>query len=153
LRNGGTGFLPSSDKSRTPMIESTAFNGHSMVGRLERVLVCSPRAAGWDRPAGGDGWRELGILHPPGVSPAPAQHDQLCRELESAGAEVIQLPTASDLSLDAVYTHDPSLVTDYGLIGLHPGKANRIPEAQRHLEFGRSIGIPSPGRIQPPGKT
>ena len=34
----------------------------------------------------------------------------------------MHLPGASDLSLDAVYTHDPSLATDHGLIGLHPGK-------------------------------
>ena len=27
----------------------THFNGHSMVGALDRVLVCPPRSAGWDR--------------------------------------------------------------------------------------------------------
>jgi hypothetical protein len=27
----------------------THFNGHSMVGGLERVMVCSPRTAGWNR--------------------------------------------------------------------------------------------------------
>ncbi len=62
-------------------------------------------------------------------------------------------PPASDLSLDAVYTHDPSLASDYGLIGLHPGKPNRIPEAQRHVEFCRNLGMPVLGQIQPPGKT
>ncbi len=71
----------------------------------------------------------------------------------TAGAEVLHLPPAPDLSLDAVYTHDPSLASDHGIIGLHPGKPNRIPEAQRHVEFCRSIGIPVLGEIQPPGKT
>ena len=89
----------------------------------------------------------------PDFTTAQAQHDELCRQLESAGAEVFHLPPASDLSLDAVYTHDPSLATDQGLIGLHPGKANRIPEAQRHVEFCVSMGIPEFGRIHPPGKT
>ena len=134
-------------------IHGQAFNGHSMVGRLQRVLVCSPRAAGWDQPGTAERWPELGFLHAPDFATAQAQHDGLCRRLEAAGAEVLHLPPAEDLSLDAVYTHDPSLATDYGLVGLHPGKANRIPEAQRHLEFCRSLGIPECGRIQPPGKT
>jgi N-dimethylarginine dimethylaminohydrolase len=124
-----------------------------MVGRLERVLVCSPRAAGWDRPGNNDLWQELGFFHAPDFATAQMQHDGLCRQLESSGAEVLDLPAASDLSLDAVYTHDPSLAFDYGLIGLHPGKLNRIPEAQRHVEFCRGVGIPTLGQIQPPGKT
>jgi N-dimethylarginine dimethylaminohydrolase len=124
-----------------------------MVGRLQRVLVCSPHAAGWNQPSNADRWRELAFFHPPDFAIAQAQHDELRRQLESAGAEVLHLPAASDLSLDAVYTHDPSLASDHGLIGLHPGKPNRIPEARRHVEFCRSLGMPTLGQIQPPGKT
>jgi N-dimethylarginine dimethylaminohydrolase len=124
-----------------------------MVGRLQRVLVCSPRAAGWNHPATAGRWHELGFFHPPDFATAQAQHDQLCLGLESAGAEVLHLPAASDLSLDAVYTHDPSLASDRGLVALHPGKTNRIPEAQRQVEFCRSVGIPVLGEVQPPGKT
>ncbi len=134
------------------IINSGAFNGHSMVGRLQRVLVCSPRAAGWDQPAMAECWQKLGFLHAPDFVTAQAQHDKLCRQLESAGAEVLHLPPASDLSLDAVYTHDPSLATDHGLIRLHPGKTNRIPEARRHVEFCGSLGMPTLGQIQAPGK-
>ncbi len=134
-------------------INGQAFNGHSMVGRLRRVLVCSPHVAGWSQPGTADRWQELGFLHAPDFATAQAQHDGLCRQLEAAGAQVLHLPPAEDHSLDAVYTHDPSLATDHGLIGLHPGKANRIPEAQRHIEFCRSLGIPDCGRIHPPGKT
>ncbi len=134
-------------------INGRAFNGHSMVGRLQRVLVCSPRTAGWNQPAAAERWQELGFLRAPDFATAQAQHDALCLQLESAAAEVVHLPSASDLSLDAVYTHDPSLASDHGLIALHPGKLNRIPEAQRQLEFCRSLGIPELGRIHPPGKT
>lgn len=124
-----------------------------MVGSLKRVLVCSPRAAGWDQPSVADCWHELGFFHPPDFATAQAQHDELCRQLESAGVEVLHLPAAPDLSLDAVYTHDTSLASDHGLIALHPGKPNRIPEAQRHMEFCRSVGMPALGQIHPPGKT
>jgi len=124
-----------------------------MVGDLQRVLVCSPRAAGWDQPAQSDRWRNLGFLHVPDFPTAQSQHDELCRQLEFAGAEVLHLPPASDLTLDAVYTHDPSLATDRGLIGLHPGKANRIPEARRHIEFCGDFGIPLAGQVHLPGKS
>jgi len=124
-----------------------------MVGRLNRVLVCSPRGARWDQSSVAGRWRELGFLHAPDFPTAQAQHDELSQQLESAGAKAFHLPPASDLSLDAVYTHDPSLATDYGLVGLHPGKPNRVPEAQCHVEFCRSLGMPVLGQIQPPGKT
>lgn len=124
-----------------------------MVGRLKRVLVCSPRAAGWNQPAMADRWRELGFLHAPDFAIAQAQHDELCLQLESAGAEVLHLSAAADLSLDAVYTHDPSLASDHGIIALHPGKPNRIAEARRHLDFCLGLGIPALGQIEPPGNT
>jgi N-dimethylarginine dimethylaminohydrolase len=145
--------LKSSGELHSVVVNDQAFNGHSMVGRLKRVLVCSPSAAGWDQPSKADRWHELGFLHAPDFVTAQAQHDQLCGQLESAGAEVFHLSATSDLSLDAVYTHDPSLASDYGLIVLYPGKPNRIPEAQRHDEFCQSIGIPTLGQIKPPGKT
>jgi N-dimethylarginine dimethylaminohydrolase len=145
--------LSSSKQLQNPAVHGQGFNGHSMVGRLDRVLVCSPNGAGWNQAVNADRWRELGFFHPPDFEKAQAQHDKLCGLLEYLGVEVLHLPTAPDLSLDAVYTHDPSLATDYGLIGLHPGKPNRIAEAQRHIEFCRSLGIPEFGRIQPPGKT
>lgn len=122
-----------------------------MVGQLHRVMVCSPRSAGWAERAGG--WRDLGFHHQPDFEIAQSQHDALCHQLESAGAEVVHLLPANDLSLDAVYTHDPSLATDFGLILMNPGKPNRVPEAQHHREFCQGLGIPVLGEIKSPGTT
>lgn len=121
-----------------------------MVGQLQRVLVCSPRTAGWDR-ENGSSWRDFGFHHPPEFSTAQQQHDALCRQLENAGAEVVHLPPAPDLSLDAVYAHDASLATDFGVILMRPGKSNRLAEAAHHREFCRGLGIPVFGEIQVPG--
>lgn len=129
------------------------FNGHSMTGELQRVAVCSPRSARWDRPAEETGWRKLGFLHAPDFAAAQQQHDELCRKLEAAGAEVIQFPAAPELSLDAVYTHDASLPTDLGVIVMRPGKANRMVEAAWHRDFCRGLGIPVLGEIGAPGTT
>ena len=131
----------------------TRFNGHSMVGALERVLVCSPASAGWNQPDSAAHWRDLGFHHAPNFAEAQSQHETLCRELQAAGAEVLDLPPSPDLSLDAVYTHDASLATDYGLIVMRPGKLNRIAEGPHHASFCESFDIPTLGTITSPGAT
>ena len=128
----------------------TRFNGHSMVGPLKRVLVCSPRTACWHQPERAARWRELGFVHAPDFQMAQAQHEALCRELESCGAEVEDIPPAMELSLDAVYAHDASLPTDFGLILMRPGKANRVPEGKHHGSFCQILGIPILAKITPP---
>lgn len=129
------------------------FNGNSMVSPLRRVLVCSPRRAGWDHPERVRQWRELGFRHAPDAAGAHAQHEVLCRELENVGAEVMELPTAPDLSLDAVYVHDASLATDFGLVIMRPGKANRVVEGRHHRAFAEQAGISIVGEITPPATT
>jgi N-dimethylarginine dimethylaminohydrolase len=137
----------------TEALAETRFNGHSMVGPLQRVLVCSPRAAGWDQPQRLATWRELGFHHTPDFEKAQSQHATLVRELQAAGAEVVELSSADDLSLDAVYAHDSSLATDFGLILMRPGKPNRVAEADRHRASAEALGIPAFGAIAPPGTT
>jgi len=120
---------------------------------LKRVLVCSPRTAGWNQPERVARWRELGFHHAPDFSKAQSQHDTLCREMDLAGAEVIELSPSADLSLDAVYTHDASLTTDFGLILMRPGKKNRVVEGRHQGSFGEQIGVPTFGEIVTPGST
>jgi len=129
------------------------FNGHSMVGRLRRVMVCSPRTAGWDDPARLARWKELGFLHAPDFAVPKSQHEQLCGILEKAGAEVIQMGASSNLTLDAVYAHDVSLPTDFGVILMHPGKANRVSEERAQSDFLATVQIPVLGEVTAPGNT
>jgi len=124
-----------------------------MVGPLQRVVVCSPRAAGWNQPDRVAQWRELGFHHAPEFAQSQAQHEALSRELEAAGAEVLELAPAPDLSLDAVYTHDASLATDFGLIVMRPGKSNRVAEGPHHGSFVERMKVPTLGEITAPGTT
>jgi N-dimethylarginine dimethylaminohydrolase len=131
----------------------TRSNGHSMVGSLQRVLVCSPRTAGWNRPEYAARWRDLGFHHAPDFATAQAQHEALCSELAAAGAEVIELAPSPELSLDAVYVHDASLPTDFGLIVMRPGKANRVFEGQHQGAFCSRLAVPALAKIIAPGAT
>jgi len=134
-------------------ITAAQFNGHSMVGSLQRVLVCSPRTAGWNRPECGARWRDLGFHHAADFATAQAQHDALCRELTAAGTEVMELAPAPELSLDAVYAHDASLPTDFGLIVMRLGKPNRVFEGQHQGAFCSRFAIPTLAKIIAPGAT
>jgi N-dimethylarginine dimethylaminohydrolase len=122
-----------------------------MCGRLRRVLVCTPEAAGWGDPDRAGRWRALGYHLPPEDRAAGAEHHELRRVLAASGAEVVSLPASGDLSLDAVYTHDASIVTERGAILMRMGKEGRRSEPDRHALFYRAAGIPLIGAIEPPG--
>jgi N-dimethylarginine dimethylaminohydrolase len=128
-----------------------SFNGHSMTGELLRVMVCPPENAGWNNLQKAAVWQELGFRHAPDVRAAQAQHEILCRLLRESGAEVVSLPAVELLTLDAVYAHDASLATDYGLVVMNPGKKNRVAEARAHATFCGQLGIPLLGEIKLPG--
>lgn len=125
--------------------------GASMVTTLRRALVAAPDAAGW-----GDAGRialsgSLGYPRPADAERATAEHAALRAALTAAGVEVLDLPPAREFSLDAVYTHDASFMTDAGAIILAMGKAARAAEPARHAAFYERIGVPILGRIEPPG--
>ena len=124
-----------------------------MTGELLRVMVCPPANAGWNDPRRTGVWRELGFQHAPDFGVARRQHEVLCRLLSECGAEVVSLTAAEALTLDAVYAHDASLATDYGLLLMNPGKKNRVPEARMHARFCEGLGIPVYGEVQVPGNS
>ena len=122
-----------------------------MTGELLRVMVCPPRSAGWDSSRKAAAWRELGFQRAPDFAAAQRQHEILCGLLSDGGAEVVSLPPAESLTLDAVYAHDASLATDYGLVTMNPGKKSRVAEAQAHANFCGELGVPVFGEIRTPG--
>lgn len=122
-----------------------------MTGELRRVMVCPPSNAGWNVSGKAAAWRDLGFQDAPDFRAAQTQHEILCRLLSEGGAEVVCLPATESLTLDAVYAHDASLATDYGLVLMNPGKKNRAPEAQAHATFCGQLGIPVFGEIRLPG--
>jgi len=117
-----------------------------MVAPLRRVMLCPPDNRHW---AGGAARsRELGYLHEPRLSEAQRQHGSLRHLLVDFGCEIVDLPSAEDLSLDAVYAHDASFMTDAGAIILRMGKAARTAEPKIHARFYPQVGVPIAGEIK-----
>lgn len=121
-----------------------------MVSVLKRVLVCPPRYAGWASDEGTEQWRELGFLHSPYFETAERQHREMTERLADAGCEVLRMQ-GTGLSMDAVYVHDPSLVTNWGAICLRMGKPARGGEPAAHAGWYESAAIPILGEVHSPG--
>jgi N-dimethylarginine dimethylaminohydrolase len=78
-------------------------------------------------------------------------HDAIVNIIRSAGTEALLLNGDDDGLADAVFTHDPSLVTDEGAVILRMGKGLRQSEPELHREFYERQCIPILGTIQAPG--
>jgi len=117
-----------------------------MVAPLREVLVKRPGEAfgrAFDDP-------DHGYLHPVDLNEARRQHDTLCGLMAGLGVTVHEL-YGETASPDLVYTFDPAMVTDNGLIALRPGKPTRLGEEAVMEAWATSHGIPKAGRIEAPG--
>jgi N-dimethylarginine dimethylaminohydrolase len=135
----------------TATAPANPYGGNSMVTPLRRVMICPPRRAGWSNQERARRWEELNFIQAPDAAAAQAEHDAMRRELEDAGAEIVSLPESYSFSLDAVYCHDPSLMTEFGAVVLRMGKPSRWAEPERHASFYKSQNIPILGQIEDPG--
>ena len=127
-------------------VEVRAYGAQSMTAPLGEALVKRPGAAfgaAFANPA-------HAFLHSVDLALAQAEHDRFVEVLGSLGPRVHELGVETD-DPDLVYTFDPLLVADTGAIPLRPGKPNRRGEPEVLETWTRATGIPTAGRIEPPG--
>ncbi len=127
-------------------ITERRYGAQSMTADLRDVLVKRPGPAfgsAFDDPA-------HGFLRPVDLEEARREHDGLVETLDRLGVNVFGLEDETD-DPDLVYTFDPLLVAERGAIPLRPGKPNRVGEPAMVEGWTRAAGIPTAGRIDPPG--
>jgi dimethylargininase len=126
-------------------MSTRTYGAQSMTAPLREVLVKRPAAAfgaAFDDPA-------HGYLHAVDLEGAQREHDALASILTDLGATVHELGAEHDP--DLTYTFDPALVTDRGVLPLMAGKPNRVGEERVIESWCNDHGIPTLGRIEPPG--
>jgi N-dimethylarginine dimethylaminohydrolase len=126
----------------------THFGGHTMTGRLRRVLVKRPADAFSSADRIAAQWQDLGYLGPPNLAKAAAEHDFFVALLKQAGAQVVYMPADPRTGLDSLYCHDPALITDAGAITFHMGKPARRGEGPAMAD---ALDVPVLGRVEAPG--
>lgn len=116
---------------------SRIYGSQSMVAPLQTVLVRRPTAAfGNADPAK---WH---YTDRPELAAAQAEHDAFVGLLHQAGCEVIYHDVPLPDHADAIFVHDPAIVTNRGAIILRMGKALRKGEEDALAATFERLGIP-----------
>lgn len=116
----------------------------SSVGRILRVYMRPPEATD------AAGWHEYSWRAAPDPMRAAQEHEALRSVIESEGAEVVIASTPVAGDPDAIYTFDPTLPTDAGVIVLRPGKSLRRREPAAMEHDLNAAGLPTLGTLEAP---
>jgi arginine deiminase len=127
------------------------FGCQNMVDSIRRVLMKHPNDAYQNQAKVNGQSHQLHYFGVPNFAKAQADYEKLVSFLESSGTEVHFLPPDDSTSLDSVYTHDPCVISNGGVILCTMGKKARIPESKAMEAYFESIGVPILGRIKSPG--
>ncbi len=119
-----------------------AYGSQSMVESLRRVAVRIP----------GEAFAHADPLtwhysSAPDLGEARAEHAALVEILRDHGAEVIEHARPADGLADAIFVHDPLLVTDHGTVVLRMGKELRRGEEEPLAATLEDAGVPILGRL------
>ena len=125
---------------RVATVAERAYGGQTMFEPLRRVLVRRP-------PADTSGWRRFGWRAQPDPVALAGEHEAFCLLLEEAGADVVAAPATT---LDAIYTYDPAIVGDRGVVLLRPGKPEREDEVEAMAVELEKAGVPIAARLEAP---
>lgn len=130
------------------MQRSTSFGGHSMVMPLQRVLVRRPDAilASVDPMV----WHYTDSVN---HANATQEHHDFVQMLRDHDVEVLYHEQTSDQHADAMFVHDPVLMTNQGAIMLRMGKALRRGEEQLMKSTLQALHIPILGELTDPALT
>jgi len=122
-----------------------------MVDPIIRVLIKHPKDAYQNQTKVNEQSPQLHYFGIPDYEKALSDYEKLVGFLESSGVEIHFLPADDTTSLDSVYTHDPCVVSNGGVILCTMGKDARVPESKAMEAYFESISVPILGSIESPG--
>ncbi|MGY8750630.1 MAG: dimethylarginine dimethylaminohydrolase family protein [Fidelibacterota bacterium] len=127
------------------------FGCQSMVGEIKRVLVKHPKDAYQNQLKINAQSKQLNYLGKPDYNKSTSDYEQLINFFKTNNIEIHFLPIDEDTSLDSIYTHDPCVVTNSGVILSNMGKIDRQTETKAIASYFSSINVPILGQIRSPG--
>ena len=127
------------------------FGCQNMVDPIRRVLMKHPREAYQNQNSLNDKSPQLNYYGVPNYNKALADYESFTELLTSFGSEVYFLPIDDSTSPDSVYTHDPCVISNGGIILCNMGKEARLSEPDAVKDYFESIDIPILGQIEAPG--
>ncbi|MFQ5872580.1 MAG: dimethylarginine dimethylaminohydrolase family protein [Dehalococcoidia bacterium] len=97
-------------------------------------------------------WQDLDYLGRPDFKKAVTEYERFVALLGKFDMEINYLPGHPDTCLDSIYTHDPLIVTDKGVVLCNMGKDARRGEPDAAGTFLKQTGVPVLGQITGNGR-
>ena len=128
-----------------------AYSCHNMVNPIKKIILKHPKDAFKDQETINKQISRLNYFEVPNFNRAISDYDKFIVLLISFDIELHFLPKDNSTSIDSIYTHDPCVVSDNGVILCNMGKKARLAEPKTLEDYFKSIQIPILGRIKAPG--
>ena len=127
------------------------FGCQDMTKSIKRILIKHPNSAYKTQANIDEQAKNLNYFGTPNFEQAINDYNKFLNILKSFDIEIHTLPADNKTSLDSIYTHDPCLISNSGVILCSMGKQLRKSEPEMIANYFSSIGIPIAGEITPPG--
>jgi len=123
----------------------------NMVDPIQRVLLKHPKEAFQNQKKTDQDSLTLNYLGTPSYTKAINDYELFLKILKSFDIDIHFLPTDNLTSLDSIYTHDPCIISNAGVILCSMGKQERHHEPNAIKNYFNSINVPILGQIESPG--
>jgi len=128
------------------------YGSQSEVGRIEKVLIKHPRDAFIDQAHVNAQWKQLNYYERPNFQRALEEFNFFEDLLKRKIPDIYYLPRNDHTGLDSIYTHDPVVMTNMGVILCEMGKADRQGEPSAAGDYLSDLGVPILGAIEGEGR-
>ena len=128
------------------------FGCQDMTSTIRRVLIKSPENAYKNQVNIDSQYQDLNYFGKPDFLRSLEDYESFRSILKKSGVEIHDLPADDITSLDSIYTHDPCLISNSGVVLCSMGKILRQKEPEMISKYFKSLNIPIIGKISPPGK-
>jgi N-dimethylarginine dimethylaminohydrolase len=127
-------------------------DSQSMVDPLTLCLVSDPRISHVNQASIDAQWRDLNYLGRQDFARVVTEHNVFAELLVDQGVELLVLPLKGDVGPDSIYTHDPLIVVEGGVIFGRMGKSSRLAEPQAMAAALDAFDVPILGEIAGDGQ-
>ena len=123
-----------------------------MVSPIKKILIKHPQHAYINQSIIEKESASLNYGSVPDYKKACSDYNSFLELIKTFDIEVHSLPAYQNTTLDSIYTHDPCIVSDKGIILCNMGKKDRVHEPHAVKEYFESINVPILGHIENPGR-
>lgn len=128
------------------------FNCNNMIDPIKKIILKHPKEAFINQKKINKEFNTLNFTEAPNFNESLNEYESFIKILDSFGIKKYFLKKNDSTSIDSIYTHDPLVITNKGVVLCNMGKVNRISESKAIKEFLIELKIPILGEITSPGK-